>query len=127
MICIVTANGTSGQREVHANLARQSRKKVGCANIREKARANFRHGKAIALAGDAVRVEHGQADAATHANSVNQRNHRFWMTFELPIEGVFDGRLAHGLVEIALGDVQYSRRSPPAEKALGLVLSMMLP
>ena len=65
------------------------REKPGCADVREKANANFRHREDPVFAGDAMRTMRGDADPAAHHNAVDQRNVGFGILFDRSVEPIF--------------------------------------
>ena len=64
----------AGQRAIGAELARHARQEPGGADVGKEADADLRHGEGIAVAGDAVRAVHRNADAAAHDDAVDQRD-----------------------------------------------------
>ena len=99
--------------------------------VGKEADAGLGHGKAVALAGDAMRAVERDADAGADHHPVDQRHGGLGEALELPVERIFRGqrfdrlRLAAaapvgGLLDVAAGAegaVATPRRSPPHRSA----------
>ena len=83
------ADGAARQRQIHADLVRHAGEGPAHAVVREKADAGLGHGKAVALAGDAVRAVERDADAGADHHAVDQRHGRLGEAFEQPVERIF--------------------------------------
>jgi hypothetical protein len=108
----------AGQAQIDAELAGQPRQEERAADVGEEADRGFRHGEHRVLGRDAVRAVHGHADAAAHADAVDQRDIWLGVGRDQQVEAYSSRKNASTLVRSP--DSWPSRRarmSPPAQKA----------
>ncbi len=109
----------AGQRAIGAELARQARQEPGRPDVGKEADADLRHREHEAVAGDAMRAVHRNADAAAHDDAVDQRHVGLAITLDPGVERVFLApRTPAPRRSVRRGrDRRGARMSPPAEKA----------
>ncbi len=78
-----------GQAEIGAELAGQARQEERGADIGEEADRRLRHGERGVFGGDAIRRMHRHADAAAHADAVDQRDVRLRIGRDRQVQRVF--------------------------------------
>ena len=61
----------TGQSQKRSEFAGEPRQEVRAADVREKSDPGFRHRKNRSLGGDPELAVHGEADAASHGDTVN--------------------------------------------------------
>ena len=83
-----SAEPLAGQRAIGAELARHPRQEPGRADIGKKADADLGHREQVAVAGDAMRAVHREADAAAHHDAVDQRDIGFGIALDEGVERV---------------------------------------
>ncbi len=88
-IGIGPADGPPRERQIHADLVRHAGEGPADAVVREEADAGLGHGKAVALAGDAVRAIERDADAGADHHPVDERHGGLGEALEQPIERIF--------------------------------------
>ena len=115
---IGAADGAARQRQIHADLVRHAGEGPAHPVVGKQADAGLGHGKAVALAGDAVRAVERDADAGADHHPVDQRDGRLGEALELPVERIFGGQRLDAPPPCGCGPIRsVSRMSPPAQKA----------
>ena len=108
----------AGQAEIGAESAGQPRQEERCADVREEADRGLRHGEHRVLAGDTVGAVDRYADAAAHADAVNQRDIGFWEGRRSAVERVFLGEeRVDRRRDCRRAGRRSARMSPPAQNA----------
>ena len=77
------------QRAIGSKLARHTRQKPRRPDIRKEANADLRHSEGKPVTGDPMRSMHGNADAATHRDAVDQCDVRFAIVLDRRVERIF--------------------------------------
>ena len=77
------------QREIVAREKRKSRQEPRCADIGKKADTDLRHREDKALTRHPMRRVHRKTNTPAHNDAVHERDDRFWIGLDPPIELVF--------------------------------------
>src|ERR1700710_228553 len=93
-----------GEAEIDSEGARQARQEEARPYIRRKADGGFRHGEDRLLGDDAVGAVNGDAEAAAHADAVDQRYIRLGEGRDGRVEQIFLGEEGLRLVDGACQD-----------------------
>ena len=109
-----------GQAEIRADPAWQARQKERRADIREEADRGLRHGERGMLGGDPIRRMHRHADAAAHADAVDQRDIRLRIGGDHQIQLVLLAEERLGLVMLAI-ELVLAQRADIAAGAEGAI------
>jgi len=88
---IGSADACAGEREIRADLSRDSRKQPGCADVRNKPDGDLGHRKPRRLGDDAVARMGGEPDAAAHDDAGHEGYHRLLVAGDLRVQPVFLG------------------------------------
>src|SRR5262245_41703880 len=79
----------SGEAAIGSEFARQPRQEPGRADVWEEADTHLWHGEGEAVAGNAVRAVHGNADPTAHHYAVNQRDVGLAVGLDHGVEAIF--------------------------------------
>ncbi len=93
-IGIGPADGAPSQRQIHADLVRQTRQHAADAVVGKKSDAGLGHGEPVPLASHAMRAVQGNADPTPHHHSIDQGDSGLGEAVERPVEGVFGSERA---------------------------------